>query len=97
MISADCSTNGSCIWPDPNSSPTVFIPSSRTSLTIARAAMPSARARSRSASRPLRSPSMIRRLSRSTSGSEANSAARSALAEVASTPSNSSSIRDSGS
>ncbi len=96
MISADWRTNGSCIWPDPNSSPTVFIPSSRMSLTIARAGV-STRARSRSASRPFRSPSMIRRLSRSTSGSEANSAARSALAEVASTPSNSSSIRDSGS
>ena len=26
MTSADWSTNGSCIWPEPNSSPTVFMP-----------------------------------------------------------------------
>ena len=26
ITSADCSTNGSCISPDPNSSPTVFMP-----------------------------------------------------------------------
>ena len=31
---ADCSTNGSCIWPEPNSSPTVFMPASSVSLTI---------------------------------------------------------------
>ena len=37
MTSADCSTKGSCIWPDPNRSPTVFMPSSSTSLTIAKA------------------------------------------------------------
>ncbi len=29
ITSADCSTNGSCIWPEPNSSPTVFMPASR--------------------------------------------------------------------
>ncbi len=28
ITSADCSTNGSCIWPEPNSSPTIFIPAS---------------------------------------------------------------------
>ncbi len=35
MTSALCSTNGSCISPDPNSWPTVFIPDSSVSLTIA--------------------------------------------------------------
>ena len=34
ITSADCSTNGSCIWPEPNSSPTVFMPASRFSLMI---------------------------------------------------------------
>ena len=34
IVSADCSTNGSCICPLPNSSPTTFMPSSSTSLTI---------------------------------------------------------------
>ena len=29
IVSADCSTNGNCILPAPNSSPTVFMPSSR--------------------------------------------------------------------
>ena len=29
IVSADCSTNGSCISPRPNSSPTVFMPSRR--------------------------------------------------------------------
>ncbi len=33
IVSADCSTNGSCIWPLPNSSPTTFMPSSSTSFT----------------------------------------------------------------
>ncbi|CAM5413849.1 hypothetical protein STANM309S_01991 [Streptomyces tanashiensis] len=68
MTSADWSTNGSCIWPEPNSSPTVFMPSRRISLTISRAGR-SARAESRSASRPFFSPSTIRRLRRSSSGS----------------------------
>ena len=40
IVSADCSTNGSCIWPEPNSSPTTRMPSSRTSLTMARAGIP---------------------------------------------------------
>jgi hypothetical protein len=34
ITSALCSTNGSCICPEPNSSPTVFMPSSRWSLMI---------------------------------------------------------------
>ena len=29
MVSADWSTNGNCILPEPNSSPTTFMPSSR--------------------------------------------------------------------
>ena len=37
ITSADCSTNGSCISPRPNSSPTTFMPSSRWSLTMSRA------------------------------------------------------------
>ena len=37
MTSADCSTNGSCIWPEPNSSPTVFMPASRSSLMMSSA------------------------------------------------------------
>ena len=37
MTSALCRTNGSCICPDPNRSPTVFIPASRVSLTMSRA------------------------------------------------------------
>ena len=35
IVSALWSTNGSCISPDANSSPTTFMPSSSTSLTIA--------------------------------------------------------------
>ena len=62
------STNGSCICPDPNSSPTVFIPDSSVSLMISRAGRCSSAA-SRSASSPFRSPSTIRRSSRSNSGS----------------------------
>ena len=42
MVSADCSTNGSCIWPEPNSSPTIFMPPSKASLTMSRAAQPPA-------------------------------------------------------
>ena len=89
ITSADASTNGSCICPDPNSSPTVFMPSSRVSLTISSAGRWS-RASSRSASRPLRSPSMMRRFSRSHSGSAASSSARLSLTAAMSTPSNSS-------
>ena len=64
--------------PEPNSSPTVFMPSSSTSLTISRAGR-WASASSRSASSPFRSPSMMRRFSRSHSGSAASSSARLAL------------------
>ena len=34
IVSADCSTNGSCISPEPKSSPTTFMPDSSTSLMI---------------------------------------------------------------
>ena len=34
MVSADCSTKGSCISPLANSSPTTFMPASRMSLMI---------------------------------------------------------------
>ena len=61
IVSAELSTKGSCIWPEPNSSPTVRIPASSISLTMSRAACPAPRASSSSASRPLRSPSMMRR------------------------------------
>ena len=54
MTSADCSTKGSCISPLPKRSPTTCMPASRCTLTMSSALMPSARARSRSASRPLR-------------------------------------------
>ena len=65
IVSADCSTNGSCIWPLPNSSPTTFMPSSSTSFTICERRAASASCSSRSASRPSRSPSMMRCFSRS--------------------------------
>src|ERR687897_404740 len=67
ITSADWSTNGSCISPAPNRSPTVFIPASRTSLMIesgVRVCMASAR----SASRPSRTPSTMRRWRRSSGG-----------------------------
>ena len=34
IVSALCSTNGSCIWPQPNSSPTTFMPASRWTLMM---------------------------------------------------------------
>ncbi len=34
MVSADCNTNGNCICPEPNNSPTTFMASIRISLTI---------------------------------------------------------------
>ena len=34
IVSADCSTKGSCIWPAPNRSPTTFMPASRMSLMM---------------------------------------------------------------
>ena len=97
MTSADCSTNGSCISPLPNSSPTTFMPPSRLSLTMSRAVLPVSSASWRSASSPLRSPSMMRRASRSPSGSAASSSARLWRAAAGSTPSNRSRKRDSGS
>ena len=69
IVSALCSTNGSCISPLPNRSPTTFMPSSRTSLMIDErlaAARPAPRRARRS--RPSRSPSMMRCLSRSSTG-----------------------------
>ena len=58
------STKGSCISPVAKRSPTIFMPASRKSLTMVSGVWPPARASSRSASRPLRSPSMIRCSSR---------------------------------
>ncbi len=80
MVSADCRTNGSCIWPEPNSSPTTFIPPSRVSLTMARAGTPAARAWSRSASSPSRSPSMMRCARRFSTGQPLRSSFTTALA-----------------
>jgi hypothetical protein len=88
ITSADCSTNGSCISPDPNRSPTVFMPASSVSLMISSGGRVSIAA-SRSASSPSRSPSTIRRSSRSDSGSAASSSARDSRDEDALTPSNS--------
>ena len=68
MVSALCKTKGSCISPLANRSPTTRIPSRRISLTMSRGFAPSAIAVSRSASRPTRAPSMMRRFSRSLSG-----------------------------
>ena len=53
---------------------------------ISSAGLPSARARSRSSARPLPSPSMIRRCSRSVTGRASSSAARSALVSAVVTP-----------
>ena len=59
MVSADWSTNGSCISPEANSSPTTFIPASSVLLTMSSAGVV-ASASSRSSSSPSRSPSMMR-------------------------------------
>ena len=83
IVSALCSTNGSCIFPDPNSSPTTFIPSSRCSLMIVSASISSS-ASSRSPSSPRRSPSMMRCFSRSSTGSAACSSARFGAASTSS-------------
>ncbi len=88
IVSADCRTNGSCILPLPNSSPTVFIPASRSSLTIASGVRPCASASSRSSGSPIRAPSTMRCCSRSASGSAARALARSALVSASETPSN---------
>src|SRR6266581_746988 len=63
MTSAEVSTNGSCIWPEPNRSPTVFIPSSRISFTISSAGL-LASPSSRSASRPIRPPAVVDQVER---------------------------------
>jgi hypothetical protein len=67
IVSADCSTNGSCISPAPKRSPTIFMPASRMSLMMASGAMPWAIALSRSSVRPSLSPSMMRWLRMSSS------------------------------
>ncbi len=67
MVSADCSTKGSCISPLAKSSPTTFIPASRTSLTIASGSIP-ASASSSSEMSPSRSPSTMRWARRSETG-----------------------------
>ena len=63
IVSADCSTNGSCIFPAPNSSPTTFMPSSSTVLMMSSGGI-FTNASSSSSAKPLRSPSTIRSLSR---------------------------------
>ena len=75
MTSADCNTNGNCICPEPNSSPTVFMPESKVSLMMASGGL-IVIASVRSSSRPLRSPSTMRRSSRSNNGSPVRSRAR---------------------
>ena len=96
ITSAEASTNGSCIWPEPNSSPTVFMPASRSSLTMSSAGL-DANASSRSSVRPLSSASTMRRWRRSPSGSAFSSSARAALVSAVVTPSNNSRKRASGS
>ena len=50
IVSADCSTNGSCIWPEPNSSPTTFMPVEQHVVDdVERRRCPAASASSRSA------------------------------------------------
>ena len=95
MVSAEPSTKGSCISPEANSSPTVFIPASRMSLTMTRGLSPAAIASSRSASMPLRSPSTIRCSSRWSTGQPDRSSLVSTEKEEA--PSNSASSSVSGS
>ena len=53
ITSADWSTNGSCIWPEPNSSPTVFMPASSVSLMISSAGRDPAPRRGRRRGRAL--------------------------------------------
>ena len=57
ITSADWRTNGSCMRPEPNSSPTVFMPAISGPFTMSSAAVPFCRASSSSASRPSREPS----------------------------------------
>ena len=79
----DCSTNGSCICAGAEQlADRLHAVQQRVVDDLQRRAR-SASASSRSASRPLRSPSMIRRCSRSSSGSAASSSARVARADAA--------------
>ena len=79
IVSADCSTKGSCISPEAKRSPTTFMPSSKMSFTIASAARPDSRASVRSSSSPLRLPSMMRWASRRSTGQSRCSSAAPAL------------------
>jgi len=85
IVCADCSTNGSCMRPSANSSPTVRMPASRYALMISSGGCVVS-AVSRSASMPSGSPSTMRRSSRSSTLSAASSSAD-AFVDV--TPSNS--------
>jgi hypothetical protein len=75
MTSALCSTNGSCISPEPNSSPTTFIPTAGV-VDDSPAAAGLGHGGVEVASRPFFSPSMIRRCRRSSSGSSMSTSAR---------------------
>ena len=97
ITSADCNTKGNCISPLAKRCPTTCIPAKRCWLMISSAERPPSLAKSRSGSKPFDSPSMIRRSSRSVTGSASSSALRWSLSAAESTPSNNSSIRASGS
>jgi len=97
MTSADCNTKGNCISPLANRWPTTCIPASRVSLMISKAVEPWERARSRSSSSPLASPSIMRRSSRSPTGRAASSACLWSFRAAESTPSKISSIFANGS
>ena len=58
MVWADCKTKGNCICPEPNNSPTTFMPSNRKILIISKGGW-LFRASFRASSKPKRSPSMI--------------------------------------
>ena len=68
IVSADCSTKGSCILPAPKSSPTTFMPSSRKMLMMSSGGC-LVMASARSSSSPWRSPSTMRCFSRSSTAS----------------------------
>ena len=60
IVSALCKTNGNCICPEPNNSPTTFMPSSRMLLMMSSGGIPCAMAVLRSSVSPSRSASMMR-------------------------------------
>ena len=60
IVSALCKTNGNCIWPEPKSSPTTFMPSRRMLLIMSSGGMPCVMAVLRSSVRPSRSASIMR-------------------------------------